>query len=545
MINKIDNSLNEIKECLINKQSFILEAGAGSGKTWSLVQSLKHIIETEGEKIAKNNKQIACITYTNVAANEIYERIDNNPLVYVGTIHNFLWSIIGGYTEELKQVILEYNETLSSVKKYLDLEDSLKKVKKIEYNQYKRDYSLGQLWHDDIINFAKMLFDRSRKLALFTLNQFPYIFVDEYQDTFPNVVEILLHDIYIRYKEKVVIGFFGDSMQKIYDKGIGEINLSGFEDIKKITKLDNFRCSNEVIRLLNKIRPNLTQKPSGQNAEGEISFYYKTSNYPSEDALILELEKKGWSFNNYKSKVLYLTHKKIAAHAGYENLLSAFPDRERFFAREYILSRLLFEIEEVCRNYSSNDYNSLFDRLKSNGFKIKRHEDKRKVRLYIEELKENCTNYTIQNVLNFIVENTIQIFQLQDYTNFINHIDDEEMENGKNIYLKIKDLKFQEVSNCFNYIESNTIYSTKHGVKGTEFDNVLVIIDDTAWRNFNDNEVFSRNFSNMNRYDRSRNLLYVCCSRAKKNLALYAITSMNIDAKKTIEEWFGKENVYY
>lgn len=43
-------------------------------------------------------------------------------------------------------------------------------------------------------------------------------------------------------------------------------------------------------------------------------------------------------------------------------------------------------------------------------------------------------------------------------------------------------------------------------------------------RNFSDNEVFSNNKHNINRYDRSRNLLYVCCSRPKKRPALYSIT---------------------
>ena len=93
-------------------------------------------------------------------------------------------------------------------------------------------------------------------------------------------------------------------------------------------------------------------------------------------------------------------------------------------------------------------------------------------------------------------------------------------------------------------IEKNTIYSTKHGVKGTEFDNVLVIVDDSAWRNFSDNEVFSNNKHNINRYDRSRNLLYVCCSRPKKRLALYSITPMSTDAQKTISSWFGSDNMY-
>lgn len=111
------------------------------------------------------------------------------------------------------------------------------------------------------------------------------------------------------------------------------------------------------------------------------------------------------------------------------------------------------------------------------------------------------------------------------------------------IFESIKDISFNQVSNVYDYIENNTLYSTKHGVKGTEFENVLVIIDDKAWKNFNDNEVFSRNTQNMKRYNRSRNLLYVCCSRAKNKLVLYAVTPMSFESQETIRKWFGNENV--
>lgn len=540
----MDNSLTNIHKCIEEKRSFILEAGAGSGKTWSLIESLKYLITTERQNLAKYNRKIACITYTNIAANEIIERVDNNPLVRVSTIHNFLWSIIGHYTEELKLAMLEHNESLPPEKRIPELMESLKNIKNIEYNQYKRDYSNGQLWHDDIIIMAKILFHKSQKLALYTVNEYPYIFVDEYQDTFPIVVDILLEDIYLRFKEKVVIGFFGDSMQKIYDRGVGKIDLTNHPEIQEITKSDNYRCSKEVIRLLNQIRPELIQHPSGKNIDGKISFYYNSDTYPSENVLIEKLKRDGWKFEDNKSKVLYLTHRKIAAHGGYENLLKAFPDKDRFFGRSYLFSALLFEIEEVCKSYNEKDYSTLFDRLKSNSFKIQTHNDKKIVREYVESLNKFRKNKTIEETLNYILKHHVQIFQVQDFLLFLHNMESEDMAENKKIYLEIKSIKFEEVSNCFDYIQRNTIYSTKHGVKGAEFDNVLIIVDDSAWRNFSDNEVFSNNKNNFNRYDRSRNLLYVCCSRPKKRLALYAVTKMSHEAQATITSWFGNENVY-
>lgn len=65
---------------------------------------------------SKNNQKIACITYTNVAKEEIVNRVNGNKLVNVKTIHEFLWSIVEPFQKELK------NEFLTS------LEDKLKKI---------------------------------------------------------------------------------------------------------------------------------------------------------------------------------------------------------------------------------------------------------------------------------------------------------------------------------------------------------------------------------------------------------------------------------
>jgi DNA helicase-2/ATP-dependent DNA helicase PcrA len=113
-----DDSLSKIIACLEKRKSFILEAGAGSGKTRSLIETLKYIIFNEEEPLRKHNQQIVCITYTNVAKNEIIDRIENNSLVFVGTIHQFAWHAIKNYQTELTAEILEYNS--KDIKKHID-----------------------------------------------------------------------------------------------------------------------------------------------------------------------------------------------------------------------------------------------------------------------------------------------------------------------------------------------------------------------------------------------------------------------------------------
>ena len=58
----------EVFECLTQRQSFAMVAGAGSGKTTSLVTALKALLKTEGPRMLRDGQQAVCITYTNRAA---------------------------------------------------------------------------------------------------------------------------------------------------------------------------------------------------------------------------------------------------------------------------------------------------------------------------------------------------------------------------------------------------------------------------------------------------------------------------------------------
>ncbi len=96
----------ELKACLDAKQSFIMVAGAGSGKTTSLVKSLAHIEQALGASLRKRGQRVACITYTKVAEQEIWNDVGHDSLFHVSTIHSFFmgldkafsarYSIVGG-----------------------------------------------------------------------------------------------------------------------------------------------------------------------------------------------------------------------------------------------------------------------------------------------------------------------------------------------------------------------------------------------------------------------------------------------------------------
>ncbi len=119
---------NEIKELEIQKniinhvdsfKSFRFNAGAGAGKTYALIETLKYVT-IHKITATKSPQKVACITYTNVAVREIKNRLGNSETVQVSTIHEYLWEIIKKaqpqllicHKEKVKQTIDSYNQEL-------------------------------------------------------------------------------------------------------------------------------------------------------------------------------------------------------------------------------------------------------------------------------------------------------------------------------------------------------------------------------------------------------------------------------------------------
>ena len=112
--------IDRIGQCIDDEFSWIFNAGAGSGKTYALVQSLKMLLDKKGPQFYIHGQKVLCITYTNAAADEIKERLGNTPLVLVSTIHERMWEIIGPYKDQLmklhrtklREAIIEKKEQL-------------------------------------------------------------------------------------------------------------------------------------------------------------------------------------------------------------------------------------------------------------------------------------------------------------------------------------------------------------------------------------------------------------------------------------------------
>jgi DNA helicase-2/ATP-dependent DNA helicase PcrA len=621
-LDRYSEEVQQIVKLIHGGEHFLLSGGAGSGKTYSLVEVLDVLIS---DSPALN---IACITYTNSAVDEIEGRISHDNL-YVSTIHEFLWSNIKGFQTELKKTLIELiNDPVQKKIKHPNGDvvsyDYFDGIEFIKYKEYLK-IAKGIISHDELIILAARMFEKYEKLCSVTKDRYPFIFVDEYQDTDPFVIKILLEYL-DKSKKNNVVGFFGDSMQSIYDGSIG--NLDGYIKIEspkviEVIKQQNRRNPLEVINLANKIRTDdLFQRPSedkdapnmdgnGDVKRGEIKFIYSKDN--NLDLVRCYL---GWDFDNSELvKELNLTHNLIADKAKFPELMRIYnqdkildyirnkvrkllEDKDAKYdsegktladvveylcnpaptkgQKEYIerypmqfqlamdqpyekIFRLYVDKDQLLddkKNYvgSDNKPNSNRDYLIAHLFKIEECVRLYKSKNYNKFIK--LTDYSIKNVKDKIKLNDVmQSFQSQknltvgeviDQASSLGIVvkDDKFFEFSRDKYYLFKqvcDVSYQEFRNVFDYLEGYSTFSTQHKTKGAEFSDVLVILDNGRWNNYNFNYLFEGGGSDSVRL-RTEKLFYVCCTRAKERLSVFFPMPSEASILKA-REWFGEGNV--
>ncbi|WMX64943.1 hypothetical protein [Streptomyces collinus] len=116
-------------------------------------------------------------------------------------------------------------------------------------------------------------------------------------------------------------------------------------------------------------------------------------------------------------------------------------------------------------------------------------------------------------------------------------------------YGNFRSVIYLEVMALRDYVEENTPFSTQHGVKGTEYPNVLAVFGG-GWTQYNFADMLAKypsrgdlNERDRKRFEKSRNLFYVACSRAKSDLTTLFTTELSRSALETLGEWAGESNV--
>lgn len=549
----------KILDCLHTRQSFLIDAGAGSGKTSSLIRALDFIRGPDRSSVIGEGQRVACITFTNVAKNEIIERTEHDPLFVVSTIHDFLWASIKNFQKELRPALLAFNDRLpaSSRRKQdqEELAEALKTVPTIAYSDRGANFLEGRIFHDDLLGVAHIMFHDHPLLSKVVAARFPFIFVDEYQDTDPLVVSALL-DHLLKTEHPPLIGFFGDKMQNIYSGGVGELSADQQAQLVQIKKEENYRCSKAVIDVLNKVRTDIQQEPAGANLPGGAVYVSLTGTAPDADIAELAVQKAqdvfGWSVQG-ELKVLFLTHRLIARKAGYADLLAAFASRGSFTQDKFqsgedpIAAFFLKKVEPFITAWREGRVGRAISSLKERPIPIAGAAEKARVKAALDDLiKLIDAGGTIEAILMHL--RAAQLVTLLDDLEaaVAGPVVAAEAGSPEAAHQAFLDLllavPYLEVSRYRAVLENSMPFSTKHGVKGDEFQNVIVVLDDAGanWNQYSFGKLLAGTDTSESRERRTRHLFYVCCSRAKDKLI---VADLGVGAHAKIEALFGASAV--
>lgn len=646
----INNYIDEFNHIKFN-------AGAGAGKTHALKQSLLYIVNKHGNKLKYHNQQILCITYTNVATNEIKERIGNSSLVKVSTIHERIWELIKDYQQELvqihkekvldeltktqvalnnpeikkyqlfqsldeteqetlKQILLDNRELyyknkdknagpfrtafqgivdsslMSSVEKFKDIIKAIYKIdnyqicltkidtkeyKTVVYDSKQNNDSLHRMKisHDTLLEYGFKIIDRYDTLKKIIINKFPYILVDEYQDTAENVIKII--NSLSLYSEQInfnlFIGYFGDTAQNIYDTGVGSNINDIHSNLVSVDKRFNRRSTKQVIEVINKIRnDNIKQTSIYEDDDcGSVEFYQG-----SEDRInnfITQCKEDLNISGTNKLHCFVLKNELVAKYNGFENIYNSFKDTILYTGLNYLalntelvtydvtklgdIQNLFYKIIELQQSlvnpktpisdivnekiYEGFNFKELFDLielLKSiSGNTLKEYiesifnnNEENETKGYkkkVEDIFKEIDTYSLENIVSFMLEKLYR------------DIDDEQLDDAKTKIERLLSIPMTEYIKWFEFVnrveKQDVIYHTYHATKGLEFDNVLVIMENR----FGQPNKFSNFFSNPNYGDENtKNLLYVACSRARKKLRIFYLDDIT-SFRSGIESIFG------
>ena len=375
----------------------LILAGAGSGKTRVLTHRIAWLID----QIGVNPWNILAITFTNKAAGEMRERVDQivgfgSESIWVSTFHSICVRILRRYIDRLGYdtnfTIYDADDQKTLIKdvcKYLQIDTKMfkersllsaissakdelvtpeemtlraegdwakKKIAQV-YTEYEKQLKANNaLDFDDLLLKTVQLLQTQPDVLEYYQERFRYIMVDEYQDT--NTVQFKLISLLAgKYQNLCVVG---DDDQSIYKfRGANIMNILNFEKEypnAKVIKLEqNYRSTSTILNAANEvIRHNTGRKEKSlwtENGEGEkIQFRQFDSAYDEADYIVSDIKDKVNSGKReYKDfAILYRTNA-----------------QSRIFEEKMVVSNVPYKIVGGVNFYARREIKDLLAYLKT------------------------------------------------------------------------------------------------------------------------------------------------------------------------------------
>ena len=351
---------------------------------------------------------------------------------------------------------------------------------------------------------------------------------------------------------------------KLFTKNAcGAIEHTNLEEIKKGS---NFRSSPRIVKLLNDIRPDLPQQSAIDNFEGEVvvvtcedfsgirrSDRTFKDDLPAEELksrlyLLSECIKKNVP-KDENIKILMITHKVLATQQGYEHLLAIIDDGLRDKQDPFLLF-FMNTVEPIYEALSTSNMQLLFDTLGIRRYPITKKSEKMKWKEFESQLKKAREKKAI-DVVNTIVETKlVPVPSLVDGYYHLYYDAPDTIYGLDSTIRDVLDLDYSQFRAAIEFLYPEAEFSTEHGVKGEEYDNVVFVIG-KGWNQYQF-ETYAPMITGhapipkgkQASYERNRNLFYVCCSRPKKRLIFFVTVPIDSIFKSFLVELVGEQNIF-
>ena len=539
-----------IRSCLDpdNPKSFFLYAGAGTGKTRTVVEAMDAFRDRYESQFRRSGQKVAVITYTNGACDEIRRRIDFDPIFEVSTIHSFAWKLIRNFHSDisaclrvrLKEAIDVVSQKQASGKsgskaatdRLVQIETMRKRlqnldvVKQFTYNPNGENIGKSSLNHTEVLAITASLLNDKPLMQQIAICKYPFLLIDESQDTQKDLIDAFF-DLQAKHPNQFCLALFGDTMQRIYADGKKGLENAIPIDWEKPSLNVNHRCPKRIVSLLNSIRSEADgalQEPRQDAVEGVVRLFL-VQDVDDIDKSKLEMEAamtmaevtcdEGW-LDQSTIKRLTLEHHMAARRGGFAGFFEPLYHIDNFKTglRDGTLDGVAFFAELVYPLVQDQDMRSerrlrvvqimkkhspiiSAERLGQSTTSIEELQKAKRAVESVLSLWNDGADPLLLNVLK--VNKQENIFRVPDI--FAPILSDTDGQNTSletdqpgagtdgdppiDAWREALSTPFSQFVAYLEYISDRSRFGTHQGIKGQQFPRVMVILDDNEARGFN------------------------------------------------------------
>ena len=515
-----------------------------------------------------------------------------------------MWDLIKSYQADIKEWVTQFiqkeieelqqkqvkgrggkagEKRAEDIKKKTERLAKIETVKKFSYNPNGDNVGYDSLSHSEVVKMSTEFIATEPTMQDILTAKYPILLIDESQDTKKELVDALLI-VCEKYKDRFIVGMFGDTMQRIYNDGKDNLADCIPDEWVKPVKVMNHRSANRIVALANSIRSTIDgqkQQARSDVEKGIVRLFIASTSDDKEsvekkaaDFMAQDTGDIGWN-DDTQYKSLILEHHMAASRFGFADLYMPLNSSGKFdtslrdgsITELSILSKLVsplveayqsgndFEVSKIVRKnsplldkeafaFESDDQTKMLEKAGSAVESLMNLWKDEKIPSCLEVLK-NIRDTRLFKVGNRVDELLTEFSQ---------------GENEKVTALRnALAVPFCELKKYSSYVTDNTRFATHQGVKGLEFPRVMVIMDDAQARGFlfsyeklfgakaqSDTDVKNKRDGKDTSITRTARLFYVACTRAKKSLAVVAYTENMESVKNTAlsNGWFSEDEIY-